>query len=111
MPRRFAPEVMFKIKEEIRRVLKSKFTRKKRFVEWIFNIVPIIKKSGMLRVCINFKDQNDVVPKDEYLMHVAEILVDSAADVKYLSIPDGYSSYNQILIINKDMAKRKFRCP
>jgi hypothetical protein len=51
LPRRFALEIMSKIKEEIERRLKSKFIRTARYVEWLANIVPVIKKNGTLRVC------------------------------------------------------------
>lgn len=45
MPRRFAPEVMFKIKEKNERLLKIKFIRTTRYVKWLANIVPVIKKN------------------------------------------------------------------
>ncbi|XP_045798024.1 uncharacterized protein LOC123892265 [Trifolium pratense] len=79
LPRRFAPEIMTKIKAEIERLLKCKFIRTARYVEWLANIVPVIKKNGSLRVCIDFRDLNNATPKDEYSMPVAEMLVDSAA--------------------------------
>ncbi|XP_050896150.1 uncharacterized protein LOC127102868 [Lathyrus oleraceus] len=41
-------------------------------------------------------------PKDEYPMHVAEMLVDSATGYEYLSMLDGYSGYNQIFIAEED---------
>src|ERR1044072_2812342 len=89
-PRRFAPVVMSKIKEEIERLLQSKFIKTARYVEWLANIVPFIKKNGKLRVCIDFRDLNDATPKDEYAMPVAEMLVDSDASFEYLSMLDGY---------------------
>ena len=85
MPRRFAPEVLSKIKTEIERLLKSKFIRTARYVEWLANIVLVIKKNGTLRICIDFRDLNKATPKDEYPMPVAEMLVDSAAGYEYLS--------------------------
>src|SRR3954469_15602668 len=88
LPRRFAPEVMEKIKVEIERLLESKFIRTARNVEWLANIVPVIKKNGSLRVCIDFRDLNKATPKDEYPMPVAEMLVDSAAGFEYLSLLD-----------------------
>jgi len=54
LPRRFAPQIMSKIKEEIERLLKSKIIKIARYVEWLANIVPVIKKNGTLRVCIDF---------------------------------------------------------
>ncbi|KAK2444839.1 hypothetical protein QL285_015834 [Trifolium repens] len=111
LPRRFAPEIMSKIKEEIERLLRSKFIRTARYVEWLANIVPVIKKNGSLRVCIDFRDLNNATPKDEYPMPVAEMLIDSAAGFEYLSMLDGYSGYNQIFIAENDVPKTAFRCP
>ncbi|WJX95108.1 hypothetical protein P8452_76467 [Trifolium repens] len=111
LPRRFAPEIMSKIKEEIERLLRSKFIRTARYVEWLANIVPVIKKNGSLRVCIDFRDLNNATPKDEYPMPVAEMLIDSAAGFEYLSMLDGYSGYNQIFIAKNDVPKTAFRCP
>src|ERR1044072_9075743 len=110
-PRRFAPEVVLKVKEEIERLLRSKFIRTARYVDWLANVVPVIKKNGTLRVCIDFRDLNAATPKDEYPMPVADMLVDSAAGHEYLSLLDGYSGYNQIFIAEEDVPKTAFFCP
>jgi hypothetical protein len=102
---------MAKIKAEIERLLKSKFIQTEKYVEWLANIVQVIKKNGSLRVCIDFRDLNVATSKDEYAMPVAEMLVDSAAGFEYLSMLDGYSGYNQIFIANEDVPKTSFRCP
>jgi hypothetical protein len=73
-------------------------------------VVPIKKKNGTIRVCIDFRDLNLATPKDEYPMPVAEMLVDSAAWFEYLSMLDGYSCYNQIFIAEEDISKTAFRC-
>ena len=49
-PRRFAPAVLTKIKAGIERLLRCKFVRTTRYVEWLANIVPVIKKNGSLRI-------------------------------------------------------------
>src|ERR1051325_6365364 len=110
-PRRFAPAVLTKIKVEVERLLRCKFIRTTRYVEWLANIVPVIKKNGSLRICIDFRDLNTATPKDEYSMPVAEMLIDSAAGYEYLSMLDGYSGYNQIFIAEDDVPKTAFRCP
>ena len=76
-PRWFTLNVTSKIKQEIERLLKSRFIRTARYVEWLANIVPVIKKNETLRFCIDFRDLNNTTPKDEYSMPVAEMLVDS----------------------------------
>lgn len=60
---------------------------------------------------IDFRYLNSATPKDEYLMRVAEMLVDSAAGHEYLSMLNGYSAYNQIFIAEEDILKTAFRCP
>nr|KYP53986.1 Transposon Ty3-I Gag-Pol polyprotein [Cajanus cajan] len=110
-PRRFAPEVVEKIKGEIERLLKAKFIRTSRYPEWISNIVPVMKKNGKLRVCIDFRDLNMATPKDEYPMPIAETMIDAAAGNEIMTLLDGYSGYNQIYIAANDVSKTAFRCP
>ncbi|XP_072087185.1 uncharacterized protein [Arachis hypogaea] len=110
-PRRFAPEINVKIKKEIECLIKAKFIRTARYVEWVSNIVPVMKKNGKLRVCIDFRDLNNATPKDEYFMPIAEMLIDSTAGNEILSFMDGYSGDNQIFIAEDDVAKTTFRCP
>ncbi|KAL1308631.1 hypothetical protein AAHE18_17G120800 [Arachis hypogaea] len=111
IPRRFAPEINVKIKEEIERLIKAKFIRTAHYVEWVSNIVPVMKKNEKLRVCIDFRDLNNATPKDEYFMPIADMLIDSAAGNEILSFMDDYSGYNQIFIAEDDVAKTAFRCP
>ena len=92
-------------------MLKCGFIRTARYVDWLANIVHVVKKNGTLKVCIDFRDLNLATPKDEYPMPVAEMLVDSAAGHEYLSLLDGYSRYNQIYIAEEDVSKTAFRCP
>jgi hypothetical protein len=73
--------------------------------------VPVIKKNGTFRVCIDFRDLNNATSKDEYHMPVAEMLIDSTPGFEYLSMLDGYSGYNQIFIAEDDVSKTAFQCP
>lgn len=83
-PGRFVSEVMSKIKAEIERLLKSKFIRLFMYVEWLANIILVIK-NGTLRVSIDFINLNVATPKGQCYMFVAEILVDLAAGFEYLN--------------------------
>ena len=47
-PRRMSKEVELEVKEEIEKLLKAKFIRPTRFVQWLANIVPVMKKMGNL---------------------------------------------------------------
>ena len=57
-PRRMSKEVKLKVNKEIKKLLKTKFTRPTRYVQWLVNIVPVMKKNGKLQVCVDFRDLN-----------------------------------------------------
>ena len=78
-PRRFNPNVLNDIKKETKRLLEAKFIQPYRYAEWISNVVPVYKKNGKLRVCIDFRDLNKPTPMDGYPMPIADMLVDVAA--------------------------------
>jgi hypothetical protein len=67
------------MKKEIERLIEANFIRPCRYADWISNIVPVYKKNGKMRVCIDFRDLNRATPMDGYPMPVADLLVDAAA--------------------------------
>jgi hypothetical protein len=44
-------------------------------------------------------------------MPIADMLVDAAAGHKVISFMDGNAGYNQIFMVEEDIAKTAFRCP
>jgi hypothetical protein len=96
----------------VERLLNAGFTRPCRYVEWIFNIVPIEKKNtGKIQVCIDFYNLNKATPKDEYPMHIADMLINNASRHRVISFLDCNAGYNQIFMAEKDMSKMAFCCP
>ncbi|CAL9012218.1 unnamed protein product [Prunus brigantina] len=75
------------------------------------NIVPVLKKTGALRVCTDYRNLNHATPKDEYPMPMSDLLEDGAAKHELLSFMDGHAGYNQIFIAEEDVHKTAFRCP
>jgi hypothetical protein len=81
-------------------------------VEWVSNIVPVEKKNiGKIQVCIYFCNLNKATPKDEYLMPIADTLINNASGHQIISLLDGNAGYNQIFMVEEDMSKMAFRCP
>ena len=70
-----------------------------------------MKKNGKLRVCVDFRDLNVSTSKDMYVMHIADMLVDSTVNNELLSFMDGFSGYIQILIVVDDISRTTFKCP
>ena len=81
-------EVELKVKEEIEKVLKEKFVIPTRYVQWLANIVNVMKKNGKLRVCVDFRDLNDATPKDMYVIPIDDMLVDCTTNNELLSFMD-----------------------
>jgi hypothetical protein len=69
--------------------------------------VPIYKKNGKLRVCIDFRDLNKATPMDGYPMSIANMLVDAAARHKVISFIDGNADYNQIFMCHTWFSKEQ----
>jgi hypothetical protein len=107
----YKDEVLADVKKEVERLRDANFIRPCRYAEWISNIVPVYKKNGKMRVCIDFRDLNRATPMDGYPMPVADLLVDVAAGHKVISFVDGNAGYNQIFMAIEDISKTTFRCP
>jgi hypothetical protein len=73
------------VKKEIERLIEANFIRPCRYADWISNIVPVYKKKGKMRVCIDFGDLNRATPMDGYPMPVADLLVDATSGHKVIS--------------------------
>jgi hypothetical protein len=86
----YNPLMYDQIKEEIDRLLKANFIRLCSYAECISNIVPVEKKwSDKIRVCIDFRNLNKTIPKDEYPMPIDDMLINNASGHKVLSFLDG----------------------
>ena len=80
-------------------------------MEWVSNIVPVNKKQGIIRVCINFRDLNKDCPKDNFPTPHIDQIIDNCAGSVIFSFMDGFSGYNQIEILATDQHKTTFTCP
>lgn len=54
--RKLAPNRIEKIVAEVQKLPKVGFIREEQHPNWLANVVPVTKKNGQIRVCINFRD-------------------------------------------------------
>lgn len=70
--------------------------------------MPIPKKDGKVRMCVDYRDLNRASPKDDFPLPHIEMLVDNTAGHEELSFMDGFSGYNQINMAEEDREKTTF---
>ena len=83
-------EWFLKIKEEVTKQLKVGFIKLVNQAEWIANVVPVPKKDGKVRMCVDFRDLNKGCPKDDFPFPHIDVLVDNTARSALMSFMDGF---------------------
>jgi hypothetical protein len=99
------------IKLEVEKLLKPGFIYHVALTDWVSNLVPIDKKQGTIRVCVDYRDINKAFPKDNFPTPFVDQIIDDCARSEIFSLMDGFSGYNQINIILADQHKTTFICP
>ena len=97
--RRLRPEWADMVKVEVEKQIAAKF---------LDNVVPVPKKDGRVRMCVDYRDLNKACPKDDFPLPHIDVLVDNAACSAMYSFMDGFSGYNQVLIHPNDQHKTAF---
>ena len=77
-------------------------------LEWVANIVPVPKKDGRVRMCIDYRDLNWASPKDNFPFPHIDTLVDNTAKNYLFSFMDRFLGYNWIRMATEDMEKTVF---
>lgn len=85
---RWKPEWNLKMKEEVMKQFQAGFLAVSTYPEWLANIVPVPKKDGKVRMCIDFRNLNKASPKDDFPLPHIDILVDNTAGHEMLSFMD-----------------------
>uniref|UniRef100_A0A2N9H5V5 Uncharacterized protein n=1 Tax=Fagus sylvatica TaxID=28930 RepID=A0A2N9H5V5_FAGSY len=109
--RTFHTEVEAQITQEVKKLLAAGFIKPIQHPRWLSNIVPVKKKNGQIRCCVDFRNLNKACPKDEFPLPNMDLLIDSAAGHAMFSFMDGFSGYNQIRMSTRDAEKTAFRTP
>jgi hypothetical protein len=79
--------------------------------DWVSNLVPVNKKQGTIRVCVDYRDINKACPIYNYPTPFVDQIMDNYASREIFSLMDGFSRYNQINILPTDQHKTTFIFP
>jgi hypothetical protein len=109
--RRFAKYRKQAIEVEVCKLLAAGIIRECQHPVWLTNPVLVPKKTGGLRMCIDYTDLNKHCPKDPFPLPRIDQVVDSTAGSVLLCFLDCYSGYHQIALHPNDEDKMTFITP
>jgi hypothetical protein len=99
------------VEAEVQRLQDAKVIREVLYPVWLANNVPVKKKNGKWRMCVDFTDLNKACKKDDFPLEWVDKIVDDAANSEMLSLRDMFSGYHQIRVWRKDEEKTCFITP
>jgi hypothetical protein len=82
-----------------------------RFSKWVSNLVPTRKKTGDIKLYIDFRNLNKVSLKDNYSLPKMDHILQKVVGSRRISLLDGFSGYNQVLFHPEDQEKTTFTTP
>ncbi|XP_060182048.1 uncharacterized protein LOC132611671 [Lycium barbarum] len=86
--RRFRPDLVPSIENEVNKLIEAGFIREVKYPTWISSIVPVKKKTGQIRVCVDFRDLNNACPKDDFPLPIPELMIDATTGYEAMSFMD-----------------------
>ena len=92
-------------------MLSAGFIKEVKYVEWLANVVFVLKKGGKWQVCVDYTDLNEACPKDSFPLPRIDQIVDASAGHGILSFLDTFSSYHRIPMHPPDAEKTAFITP
>ena len=75
--------MLLKIKEEVKKQLDVGFLEVSKYPQWVANIVPIPKKDGKVRMCVDYRDLNRANSKENFPLPYIDTLVDNMPNTLY----------------------------
>jgi hypothetical protein len=99
------------VEAEVQRLQDVKVIREVKYPVWLANTVPVKKKNGKWRMCVDFTDLNKACKKDDFPLERVDKIVDDAANSELLSLLDMFLGYHQIRVHKEDEEKTSFITP
>jgi hypothetical protein len=109
--RQINPMLLPIMEKEVKKLLEAQIIVPLRYFEWVANLVSVRKKSGEIRLCVDFRNLNRSSKKDNYPLPNMEHILQKVTGAYRISMIDGFSGYNQISVMLEDREKTAFTIP
>ena len=84
-------EIILKIKEKVEAQLEASFHTAIAYSNWVANIVPVPKKDGKMRMCVDYRDLNWASLKGNFPLSHIDSLVNNTTTSRFFSFMDRFS--------------------
>ena len=86
-------------KAELDRLVKEGIiTEVHEHTEWINSIVPVMKKDSSLRLCLDPKDLNKTIRRNQWYARTLDDILPELAQYKYFTVKDATSGFLHVLL-------------
>ena len=102
------PRIEPLMRKELNKLIKANIVIPIKHSSWVANLVPVRKKSGEIRLCVDFRDLNRASLKDHHPLPSMEKILSKVIVSERFSFLDGFSGYNQGLVQETDRQKTTF---
>jgi len=127
--RRLNPIMKEVVRKEVLKLLEAGMIYPISDSTWVSHVHVVPKKRGMTvvqnekneliptrtviewRMCIDYRKLNQATRKDHFPLPFMDQMLERLAGQAYYCFLDGYSGYNQIVVILEDQKKTTFTCP
>jgi hypothetical protein len=100
--RHINPKLAGQIQKELQKMVDAGIIAPIRYSSWMSNLVVVQKKTGDIRLCVDFRNLNQLSLKDNYPLPNMEHLLQRVTGAGMMSMLDGFSGYNQVLLKRED---------
>jgi hypothetical protein len=99
--RQINPMLLPIMEREVKNLLDAQIIVPLRYSEWVENLVPMRNKSGEIILCVNFRNLNRSSKKDNYPLPKIEHILQRVTGASRMYMINGFSGYNQMLVLPK----------
>ena len=109
--RRMNPQLQLLVRVELEILLKAEFIKPVKITDWVPPMVLMKKKSGKLKVCMDYRKFNARIQKNHFPLPFITLLLEEVDGHARYTFMNGYAGYNQIFIAHQDVHKTTFTTP